>query len=170
MTHAGIHFCVCSQWVPRESCQECGEQELKQLGAERVDFTKKRALRHLPSPFFALEVSSCDRPMTHGRAGSVSLLMPASPRAPNCCLKVCGPSVSSHTLREVFSFFLLGEGLLSNWKWPNWLTYDLQPEKHSIMLKKEFQTPQVWQVIFHHPLPENGMWEFWCFQKLSVRI
>lgn len=119
---AGIHIGVCSQQVPRESCLELGEQKLTEARAERVPvgFTVAYVLRHLPSPFFALEVSSCDHPMTHRRAGSV-LLMLASPRAPNCRLKLM---VSGHTLHEAFAF-ILGEDLLSNRKWPNWLAYGL---------------------------------------------
>lgn len=112
----------CSWWVTRESSHEPEEQNLKETGTERVpgDFTKKYLLGHIPSPFFALKVSSCDRPMTHGRAGSLPpvLLMLASPRAPNCRLKlmVFGPLVSSHKLSEAFAFILLGEALLSNQK------------------------------------------------------
>lgn len=104
---------MCNQRVPRESCLELGEQKLKEARAERVPvgFTKAYVLRHLPSPFFALEVSSCDHPMTHGRAGSV-LLMLASPKAPNCRLKLM---VSGHTLHEAFAF-ILREDLLSNQK------------------------------------------------------
>ena len=96
-----------------------GEQKLKEVRAERVPVgvTKTFVLRHLLSPLFALVVGSCDHPMTHGQAGSV-LLMLASPRAPNCRLKlmVFGPSVSGHTLHEAFAFILLGEDLLSNQK------------------------------------------------------
>lgn len=104
---------MCSQQVPRESCLELGEQKLKKIRAERVPvgFTIAYVLRHLLSPFFALEVSSCDHPMTHGQAGSV-LLMLASPRAPNCRLKLM---VSGHTLHEAFAF-ILREDLLSNQK------------------------------------------------------
>lgn len=96
-----------------------GEQKLKEVQAERVPVgvTKTYVLRHLLSPLFALVVGSCDHPMTCGRAGSV-LLMLASPRAPNCRLKlmVFGPSVSGRTLHEAFAFILLGEDLLSNQK------------------------------------------------------
>lgn len=46
----------------------------KKREQRQFQFTISRLLEHLPSPFFALEVSSCDRSMTHGHAGSVSLL------------------------------------------------------------------------------------------------
>lgn len=103
--HAGIHIHVCGQRVPRESYLELGEQELKEARADSVPvgFTKAYVIRYLPSPFFALEVSSCDHPMTHGRAGSV-LLMLSSPRAPNCRLKlmVFGPRcLVTHSLRPL---------------------------------------------------------------------
>lgn len=86
------------------------------------------------SPFFALEVSTCDGAITHGPASSVCphvLLALVAPQAPYLLPQTDGflaLQMSRNALNASFQSILSADDWVSNSKASNWRAYTLRPK------------------------------------------